>query len=80
MPKTSNHFILRTDYLKREIERRNMTQVEFAQALGIGPEFLSRLLNGGRQPGPTTRKRLLAILQVGFDDLFAAPEPAKARR
>lgn len=69
--------VLRADVLRSEIARRNLSQAEFARRLGSSEAYLSLLLNGHKEPGPTIREKLMKLLGLSFEDLFAFKEPAR---
>jgi hypothetical protein len=50
--------------IRREIEERGWTQVQFAQILGRPPQHISELLNGKRLLTPETAIQLEAALDV----------------
>jgi transcriptional regulator with XRE-family HTH domain len=42
-----------------------MTRGDLAEAAGLSPSYITRLLNGSRRPGPPTVRRLAAALDLG---------------
>ena len=53
------------------LDRLNMSQNDMARRLGITSAYLSRLINGRRNPSPRMRGRLQEALgSPEFDDLF----------
>lgn len=51
--------------------RLNMTQNDMARRVGISSAYLSRLINGKRNPSPGMRDRLQQVLDCPeFEDLF----------
>jgi transcriptional regulator with XRE-family HTH domain len=47
-------------------EAAGLTQVQLAKLVGIGPDGISRLESGARQPSPQTARRIADALGVEF--------------
>lgn len=67
-PKVRTH--VRTSALQAILARRGITQAQLATMLGTSRPSVSRLVNGTHTPNTETRKRLMTVLGLGFDDLF----------
>lgn len=55
---------------QRYLIRSNRTQADLARELGTSPSFVSQLLRQQKPVGALTRRRLAALLALGFDDIF----------
>ena len=49
---------------------QRLTQRELARRLDVSQNYIPAMEGGSRDPGPEMRARLMAILGVGFFDLF----------
>lgn len=70
MPRQGQIVTVRTDVLMAELARRNITAREFARRVKTTEATISRILSGKRVPSTELRKRIMAELRMGFDDLF----------
>lgn len=70
---------VRARVLRHILVRRNLSQGALAELLGVTPGLVSKWMHGRRRPGPVIRQRLLAVLGVGFDDVFAVPGDRRGR-
>lgn len=61
---------VRTDELQAILARRGISQAQFARMLSISRPSVNRLIHGVHEPRPEVRERLMAVLGLGFDDLF----------
>ena len=62
---------LRIDKVRAEMEQRGWRQVDLAYHAGLTEDYVSKLLNGERRPGPRAVAGLLrAFPELSFDDLF----------
>ena len=51
--------------------RKNISQNDLAEMVGVSPGHFSRLMNGWRGPSPPLRRRLMDKLDIkDFDELF----------
>ncbi len=71
---------LKAAALEAALARRNLTKTAFARLAGLHRTHLSDLLAGRTNPGPRTRRRLLATLNAEFDDLFEIAEKQGSNR
>lgn len=68
---------VRTDFVRRVLTRRNLSQNHLAHKLEISKGYLSQLLSGERHPSPVVRERMMDVLRVDdFDELFVLDETA----
>lgn len=58
--------------LRRLRERRFMTQMQLAEALGVRQASVSAWETGGERPRPATMRNLCEVLGVTPDELLAA--------
>jgi transcriptional regulator with XRE-family HTH domain len=63
------------DELRRFLSRHNLTQEDFAEAIGITSAYVSMLLSGKGKPSLSTAKAILAFCRtkepgLTFDELF----------
>ena len=56
-------------YLKRMLQRRGMTQVEFAKAVGTNEEQVSRWVNDARMPNVEMLVKIADVLDVSLERL-----------
>jgi transcriptional regulator with XRE-family HTH domain len=56
-------------YLRRMLQRRGMTQAQFADAMGITDEEVSRYVNDVRMPNVATLVRMADVLDVSLERL-----------
>ncbi|MBM4362596.1 MAG: helix-turn-helix transcriptional regulator [Deltaproteobacteria bacterium] len=56
--------------VRAAVARMNVSQNHLASRCGVTSGFMSQLLSGQRNAGPTVRARLLEHLGLSFDDLF----------
>lgn len=62
---------IRADVVREHLLRRNISQNNLAMQAGVSQGYLSQLLQGQRNPGPSVRERLMTALKIRkFDDLF----------
>ena len=62
---------LRSEAVWDWLNRRNPSQNDLANLLGVSSGHLSRLINGRRSPSPPMRRSLMESLGCSeFDDLF----------
>ncbi len=62
---------LRSEAVWDWLNRRNLSQNDLANLLGVSSGHLSRLINGRRSPSPRMRRSLMETLgRSEFDDLF----------
>lgn len=62
--------------LKAARERKNMTQKEVADNIGVAKSTYSLYESGNREPNVQTIKKIADILNVSADDLLGlSPEP-----
>lgn len=60
-----------------------MRRADLAEGIEVTRSYLSQILRGHREPGPTVRQRLMEYTKLSFDDLFIdldAPEPVGSHR
>jgi transcriptional regulator with XRE-family HTH domain len=60
---------MRTELLEKALERKGLSQVEFARLLRLSPQFVSALLKGKRQASTRTLIDIGEILSVPVEDL-----------
>jgi transcriptional regulator with XRE-family HTH domain len=58
------------DNLKKIRTRKNVTQVEIANTLGVDRSFVSNIENGKNNPTLSTIANLAKALKVPVDELF----------
>ncbi len=71
---------LKSDALEAELIRRGWTHADLAAKIHTSRPYISDLLAHRNRPGISIRKRLLAVLNRRFDDLFEVvsdKEPAR---
>lgn len=69
--------IVRTEVVREQLLRRNISQNGLAQKAGMSQGYLSQLLRHQRHPGPKTRERLMDALRIQeFDLLFEVERAA----
>ncbi len=56
--------------LQAILARRGINQTQLARMLDTSRPSVNRMVNGVHDPGSEMRKRLMAVLGLGFDDLF----------
>ena len=62
---------LKREVLWKRLEALNRSQTWLAREAGITPGYLSALVNEGRAPSGSVRRRLQEVLGMcGFDELF----------
>ena len=62
------------------VARKNLTYIDLAEKLGINRIYLSNVKNGklpGFNPSAKLRQRMLDVLGVQFDDIFAISNAGK---
>ena len=65
--------------LKLQLFKTGMRQNRLAKLLGVDESVLSKIVNGFRQPGPETRRRIAVLLDCDEEWLFERAETAGAR-
>ncbi|MCX7546832.1 helix-turn-helix transcriptional regulator [Xanthomarina sp. F1114] len=68
------------NFIKEEREKREWTQIEFGDRIGINSSAISRIENGNQKFSITKLKKLAAVLKIDFEtinDLFFADKFAK---
>jgi transcriptional regulator with XRE-family HTH domain len=62
---------LNKDYIRKEMERRNIDSVnELARQIGISESMLNLLMRNKRNPGPKAIARMLSYFNVNFEKIF----------
>ena len=61
---------IRATHLAEWRRAQRLTQRELARRLDVSQNYIPAMEGGSRDPGPEMRARLMAILGVGFFDLF----------
>jgi len=61
---------LKTQEVKRAMERANMSKHSLAAALDIHPSYLTRLMDNERPPSPKIRSKLQEIFSENDWDVF----------
>ena len=56
------------------MDRRNLTQNQLANLLGLTSGYLSQVINGVKSPSAALRQRMQDVLGAEFDDLFETVE------
>jgi transcriptional regulator with XRE-family HTH domain len=62
--------------LKLQLWRMGMRQNQLAKSLNMDETILSKIVNGFRQPSPTVKGQIAAVLHMDEKWLFEAPEAA----
>lgn len=60
----------RPEAMREALARRNQSQRDLALAINVEPSYLSALIRGDHEPSPRLRRRVLATLNLSFDDIF----------
>ncbi len=60
------------------MDRRNLTQNQLADLLGLTSRYLSQVINGVKSPSAALRQRMQDVLGAEFDDLFETVEARDA--
>lgn len=70
---------IRTDVVKEQLLRRNISQNRLAQKVQISRGYLSQLLRHRRHAGPDVRQKLMKELRIAeFEQLFTlVPDAAE---
>ena len=71
---------IKSDEVKRELTRRNISQNGLAIKLGITSGYCSQLLTGARCPSADIRQKLQDALHLPFESLFTIAEANEAVR
>ena len=64
---------LKKDRFEELLARRNMSQVDFANMIGISETYLSMLKDSEKHEAgasPDLREKILKVLNIEFDDIF----------
>lgn len=61
-----------SDWLQKELEKREWTQTELAKRSGVTTGQISRITNGTRQPGPDLCIAIAKGLNIPREELFRA--------
>lgn len=61
--------------LKSARERRNLSQTQIADAIGVAKSTYSLYESGKREPNVQTIKKISDVLNVSADELLGLPEP-----
>ena len=56
--------------LKRLIHKKDMTQGEFAEELGVIDTTISKYITGERMPSPYRIQQIVNVLDCNINDLF----------
>jgi transcriptional regulator with XRE-family HTH domain len=59
------------------ILRKGLSKKGFAEIIGISGAYASQIINGTRNPGPFTAKKITEALEVDFDDIFFVKHACK---
>lgn len=68
------------NFIKTEREKRDWTQIEFGEKIGINSSAISRIENGNQKFSITKLKKLASVFRIEFEtvnDLFFADKFAK---
>jgi transcriptional regulator with XRE-family HTH domain len=65
---------------KEILIRQGLSQRAFSEKAGISSPFLSQVLQGKRNPGPKTSKKMCDSLGVEFDDIFFIENGYKSKQ
>lgn len=56
--------------LKAVLDKKNISQVELAEGVGVSQAFVSYMIKGYKQPSVTLLKRMAEYLGVTVDELI----------
>lgn len=56
--------------IKLLIAKKGISQKEFADEIGISNSYLSLLINGKKNPSPSTAGKIASGLMVNVEDIF----------
>lgn len=59
-----------SNLVRTEIVKLGYTSKAFAAAIGINANYFSQVLNGRRNPSPTTAKKIADKININLDKLF----------
>jgi transcriptional regulator with XRE-family HTH domain len=60
------------DWLKEELDARNIKPVELARRADIDPGAVTRILRGERKPNPETLQAIADALKLNYEVIFRA--------
>ncbi|WP_054704852.1 helix-turn-helix transcriptional regulator [Bacillus sp. JCM 19041] len=58
------------DEFKTLLAVKGYSQRSFGRSLGVSESYACQIVNGVRNPGPKTAKKITDLLNVEFDDIF----------
>lgn len=61
--------LLKVKTFEEILARKNLSQAEFAKLVGATETYIS-MLKDNVSPSPRFRRKMLKVLNIGFDDLF----------
>lgn len=50
--------------------KRGYTKASLGQEISLSQTMISQIANGIRNPSPRTAKKIIDVLDLGFDDIF----------
>lgn len=68
----STDIIVRTEFLKKYLHEKNMSESKFAETIGVAHSTVNRVLNGKRNPGSKFIAGVLKNFQeLSFEEVFS---------
>ncbi|MGG4039938.1 helix-turn-helix domain-containing protein [Heyndrickxia ginsengihumi] len=72
MLNTNSNILVKAEVLKKYMHEKNLSEKEFADAIGVAHSTVNRILNGKRNPGS---KFIAGVLnnfsELTFDNIFS---------
>ena len=62
-----------------QLIRKGFSRRSLAGVAKIGETTVSLIINGERNPGPSTARKICAALECSFDDIFVIVKPEQSK-